>query len=318
MTLVYGYIFSQFFPFELSLLRGVANVLPMMAVFYFNLWLVDRYLERRRYLLYVLIVGMLTAAMIALRVRFNMQFPDIDPQAFLAGDHQGLRFGALATSISVLAVSTFYQVLQNRYEIERRNREVISRQNEAQLQFLRAQINPHFLFNTLHNIYSLAMVKSERTPVMVLRLSNLLRYVIYDGKAEQVEVKREAEQIREYIELFQMRNEMPVDISFHAAGNLDGRRLEPMILIPIVENCLKHCDFDTNEKAFARIELKADGDELLFRTVNTRNEREVQKDMVGGVGLENIQKRLELKYPGRYRFSVKKLPDLFEVELNIG
>jgi two-component system, LytTR family, sensor kinase len=153
---------------------------------------------------------------------------------------------------------------------------------------------------------------------MVLRLSNLLRYVIYDGKAEQVEVKREVEQIREYIELFQMRNEMPVDISFHATGNLDGRRLEPMILIPIVENCLKHCDFDTNEKAFARIELKADGDGLSFRTVNTRNEREVQKDMVGGVGLENIQKRLELKYPGRYRFSVKNLPDLFEVELNIG
>jgi LytS/YehU family sensor histidine kinase len=194
---------------------------------------------------------------------------------------------------------------------------IIIEQREAQLQALRAQINPHFLFNTLNNIYSLAVVKSDKTAEMVLKLSNLLRYVIYDGKAEQVELKREIAHIQQFIELFQMRSQEPLNIEFNTSGTFNSVKIEPMILIPIVENCFKHCDFDSNEQAFVCIYLQLINGELHFKTVNSKDDRNQQKDRVGGVGLENIRKRLDLKYREKYALRIHNETDKFVVELDL-
>ncbi len=315
--LVYIIIFGQFFGFELSLLRGLVNLLPMMLIFYINLYLVDRFFEQKRYGRFIFANLLLLAAMVGLRVQLNLLFPDIDERAFLRNEERSWFFGALVTSIAVLVVSTFYQILDNRYANEQRNLAIIQEQQEAQLQFLRAQINPHFLFNTLHNIYSLAVVKSDKTPDMVLRLSNLLRYVVYDGRAEQVELKREARQIREYVELFQMRHEKPLDICFEVEGSLNDIKMEPMILIPLVENAFKHCDFDLNEAAYAHFRLEVSEGGLRFFTFNTRDVRQQQKDKAGGVGLENIRRRLELKYPGRYELRIDEQEAAFGVSLHL-
>ncbi|MCB0570483.1 MAG: histidine kinase [Phaeodactylibacter sp.] len=316
--LVYGIIFGRFYPWHLNVLRGLANVLPMAIIFYGNLYFVDRYLEQKRYLAFALANLALLAVIVELRVRLNMFFPEIDREIIIrSSEASRWRIGALLTSASILVASTFYQMLANRYENEHRNLAIIREQQEAQLQFLRAQINPHFLFNTLNNIYSLAVAGSDKTPDMVLRLSNLLRYVVYDGREEQVALEREARQIGEYIELFQMRSEEPLDISYHTEGALEGIRVEPMILIPIVENCFKHCDFDTNDKAYARIKLTADAENLHFSTLNSKDNRQRQKDRVGGVGLDNIEKRLQLKYPGHYRLNIDEQEDSFALELSL-
>lgn len=315
--MVYVIIFGRFLSTELSLLRGVANILPMMLIFYTNLYLVNRFLERRRYLPFALINLILLLAMVSLRVHLNLLFPEIDRELFLASERTSWRAGAAVTNIAILVVSTFYQILENRYTIEQRNLATIKDQQEAQLQFLRAQINPHFLFNTLNNIYSLTVVKSDKAPEMVLRLSNLLRYVVYDGRSELVELERETRQIREYIELFQLRSETPLDISFEQMGHSRGFKVEPMILIPLVENCFKHCDFDTNEAAFVRIFLSVNGRTLTLKTLNTRNEGQQQKDRVGGVGLDNIRRRLQLKYGSGYRLEITKPEGQFEVRLEL-
>ncbi|MCO6479187.1 MAG: histidine kinase [Phaeodactylibacter sp.] len=315
--MVYAIIFGRVLSVELSLLRGLVNVLPMMLIFYANLHLVNRYLERRRYLPFFLANLFLLAVTVALRVRLNLMFPDVSRELFLASEQTSWRAGALATNIAILVVSTFYQILENRYENEQRNLATIRDQQEAQLQFLRAQINPHFLFNTLNNIYSLAVARSDKTPEMVLRLSNLLRYVVYDGRAAQVELAREVGQIREYIELFQMRSEFPLDITFEQQGGIEAVKVEPMILIPLVENCFKHCDFDTNEEAFVRISLAVKDDWLFFHTINSRDEGQYQKDKVGGVGLDNIRRRLRLKHDGRHRLETDQSPGRFEVHLEL-
>lgn len=316
VLLVHSLIFYRFFPFHLSLLRAAGNTIPMLVLFYLNLYLVNRFFEKRAYLLYLLAVVGLVAMMGFIRVTVNLQFPEIDQSMLsIINERQSWQLGALLTNVSVLVISTFYQVLQNRYASERKKQEIINQQNEAQLQFLRAQINPHFLFNTLNNIYSLAVIKSDKTAEMVLRLSNLLRYVVYDGRAEQVVLEREVEQIRQYIELFQMRNETPQDIQLTVKGDLQDLKLEPMILIPMVENCFKHCDFDTNEAAFVHLQLEYDGEKLHFHSLNSKNDQDQQKDQVGGVGLQNIRQRLALNYPGRHQLKVEDQGDRFEVDL---
>ncbi|MFN7117674.1 MAG: sensor histidine kinase [Saprospiraceae bacterium] len=315
--LVHALIFTRFLTFEISLLRSFANVVPMALIFYINFILINRYLEKRDYLRYGIFLLCLFLAATLLRTEINMLFPDIRKEVIVLEERQGWGIGAAITNLSVLILSIFYQILYNRYRNEQRNLAIINEQKEAQLQFLRAQINPHFLFNTLNNIYALAVTKSDKTAEMVLKLSNLLRYVIYDGKAEQVELKREVEHIQEFIHLFQMKSETSLAINFTVKGNLNFIKIEPMILIPIVENCFKHCDFDTNMHAFIKIDLVMDNNILHFQTINTKNDQDLQKDKVGGVGLENIRKRLEMKYKDQHQLIIERQKDQFLVDLTL-
>lgn len=316
-VLVHALIFTRFLPFEVSLLRSLANVIPMALIFYINLTFVNQYLEQKRYTLYGLFITLLFLLFTYLRTKINMQFPEMQREILTADTWNGWAIGATLTNLSVLVLSIFYQILYNRYRNEQRNLAIINEQKEAQLQFLRAQINPHFLFNTLNNIYALAVTKSDKTAEMVLKLSNLLRYVIYEGKAEQVELQQEVKHIQQFIELFQMRSEQPLNIQFQVTGETKGIQIEPMILIPIVENCFKHCDFDTNEQAFVKIHLQIKDKMLHFQTINSKNDTDLQKDKVGGVGLENIHKRLELKYKEKYQLAVIGEKNRFEVDLEL-
>ena len=316
-TLLLTMAFDNVLALGISFLRALVNVALMAALFYLNLFFTDRYLERGRY------AGFLTWALgglvlfSALRVELNQLFPEIHLEGSTYSLVGTFWITSLATNLSVLLMSTFYQVLKNRYENERRNLAIINRQREAQLQFLKAQINPHFLFNTLNNIYSLAVMRSEKTAEMVLQLSNLLRYVIYESRDEAVPLQREVEQIERFIELYRLRCEHPPDIRFRRPAALDGHLIEPMVLIPLVENCFKHSDLEDNPKGFVHLELALEGDRMTFHTLNTKNPHDWQKDVHGGVGLENILRRLELKHPGAYALETRDLGNRFEVRLTL-
>lgn len=311
--------FGQFFSFKINLLRAIGNTLPMAAIFYLNMWLVNRYFEKGRFLAYFISVVIVLLFFTGIRVQLNILFPEVefDFEALANNYQRTWQVASFTTNTGIVLVSMLFQIQQNRLKEEKRIQEILSKQSEAQLQFLRAQINPHFLFNTLNNIYSLAVVKSEKTSEMVLKLSNLLRYVIYEGKSQKVQLQSETEHISEYIGLFQMRSENPLDITFDIKGTPEGIMIEPMILIPIVENCFKHCDFDTNKKAFVRIELKCSQTLIAFKTSNSKNDQNKQKDKVGGVGMENIRKRLELKYQNNHHLEIRDEGNVFRVDLEI-
>ncbi len=313
--LVYVVVFARLIPYEVSILRSIVNVLPMALLFYANFLFVNVFIEKRRYWAFAISTLILFFGATYLRMEANALFPDVRKEWLEISQKEGWFLGAFFTNLSFVVVGFFYQMLYNRYKTEQRSLAIINEQKEAQLQFLRAQINPHFLFNTLNNIYSLAVIKSDKTADMVLKLSNLLRYVIYDGKAEQVELKREIEHIQQFIALFQMKSEEQLNIQLSINGNIDHIKIEPMILIPIVENCFKHCDFDTNEHAFIKIDVTVEPNVLRFQTINTKNNQDIQKDKVGGVGLTNIRKRLDLKHKEDYQLKVTDHANQFTVDL---
>ena len=317
MILVYAFIFTQFIGFQASLLRALSNVLPMAAIFYMNLWLVNRYLEQRKFISFTITTLIVFFIATSFRAEMNSIFPDIRRELILMNAKKSWYFGALLTNLSILVIGIFYQMLYNRYQREKRNLSIINEQREAQLQALRAQINPHFLFNTLNNIYSLAVVRSEKTADMVLKLSNLLRYVIYDSQEAQVNLKKETEQLEEYIRLFQMRMEEPANIQFHYSGIEEGQQIEPMVLMSFLENGFKHGDFDTNPEAFLRADLKVKNQILDFQMLNSKNDLNQQKDKQGGVGLDNIKKRLDLKYKEQYTLDIQDQQDQFFVHFKL-
>ena len=221
------------------------------------------------------------------------------------------------TFFLLLLFSTLYQLLENRNALELQHRELEVRHNEAQLNYLKAQINPHFLFNTLNNIYAAAVLQHPRTADMVLRLSDLLRYVTYDAQANRVPLDNETGQIRAYLELFQLKSEHPLSIRFEEENTVPGRHIEPVLLLPLVENALKHGDLETTPNGYVHIALQHEARRLLFRVENSFDPNNTQKDEAGGVGLANIRRRLELHYPGRFRFETGARGNIFVVELEI-
>ena len=279
-------------------------------------FLVNPFFESKKYLHFA--IGSMVLLAIYLLIRFYIINPLLE-SVYLAGrlSLERFRYSIVMMSILVLIFSTLFHLLVNRYQKEKTNQLLIQEHQAAELQFLKAQINPHFLFNTLNNIYSLSIIQSPKTPQMVLQLSQLLRYVLYESQNKKVSLSGELTQIEKYIALFQLKNETPVNIQLEKEGSINGQKIEPMMLIPLVENALKHCDFDTNEKAYARIAIHTEGDTLHFSTINSKNDANQQKDEVGGVGLKNIRKRLALNYPNQHELVINNLEYAFEVRLKI-
>jgi len=320
VALLFFSLFSSVRDTGEAMARTALNLAFLLVLFYGNARvLVNLFFETGRYKPLIAITLVFWLGMAWLRVLAEKHLfggsifssgnaPDGEPKMFLA---YALSFFLL------LLFSTLYQLLENRYMLELRHRELEARHAEAQLTNLKAQINPHFLFNTLHNIYAAATLQHPRTADMVLRLSNLLRYVTYDSQEALVPLTKELEQIREYLELFQMKSEQPAAITFDTEGNLAERQIEPLLLLPLVENALKHGNLDTDTDAYLRIRLKCGADGLSFRVENTFDSDNRQKDTAGGIGLENLRRRLVLCYPGRHRFGTHSENGTFTARIDL-
>ncbi len=317
LGLTYLVILQIIFPWEVALGRTLINLLGLGLAFYGNLFLVERYLEPNKTRIYLMGVILLLVVSVYIRAALGNLLPEVDLASLDVSTYKGTYLGAFITTVLALLIGLMYQMLEIRYRNEKRNLATINQQQEAQLEALRAQINPHFLFNTLNNIYSLAVTGSEQTADMVLRLSGLLRYVVYETRNDSVPLVGEIEQIRQYLDLFQLQQEERVDIRFEQQGDPATIKIEPMLLLPLVENSCKHCDYNTNPNAFMRFELTIASNELHFVTQNTRDPRDQQKDRTGGVGLDNIKKRLGLKYPGQHNFSAEQSEKQFRTVLKI-
>ncbi len=317
-VLLFTMLTANFLPLGTAFSRVFLSGLVLAFAFYFNaLLLVNILLEKKRWALFFLFAILL--AFVTGMVRFLIiNSYDNNSIGFAFSETPKILLNSsFGVQSVIIFISTFYQLILNRIRKERLRQELVNRQNEAEIKFLKAQINPHFLFNMLNNIYALSVTGSANTSQMILKLSELLRYVIYGGREKKLALEREIEHIDIFIELFQMKSENLLNITFEKSGNFAGLVIEPMILIPIVENCFKHTDFDTNENAFAKIIIGLKGQEVLFTTINTKNNNDNQKDETGGVGLENIRKRLELTYKDKFNMEIKNEGNYFELKLKV-
>ncbi|HEY4206413.1 MAG TPA: histidine kinase [Puia sp.] len=214
------------------------------------------------------------------------------------------------TLISMVFGFIFYFVRWSRYkELQQKDLEIQNRQSE--LSFLRSQINPHFLFNSLNNIYSLVYHGSDQALTAIAGLSDLLRYMLYDA-AEKVPLKTEMEYIEKYISLQQLRFDHPIEVSVREEGDIRNTFVPPLLLIPFVENAFKHGDL---EKGGLSIYLSNSRQKTYFHCTNRKGVHE--KDPGGGIGLENVRRRLSLLYPGKHVFAVENGPVNFTINLEL-
>ncbi|MCP2045919.1 sensor histidine kinase [Pontibacter sp. HSC-36F09] len=217
---------------------------------------------------------------------------------------------------NVIAAAYYY--FKRNYEANKRNAMLQKEKTEMELNFLRAQIHPHFLFNTLNNIYGMVM-ENERAGQVVLKLSDLLRFSLYESSGKRIPIGREVAFLADYINLEQIRHHNTrVSISYnfeHIQNN--ETPIVPLLLISFVENAFKHGVNATIGKAWVHISLKQENETILFEVENSTPPKKSEKSSVAGIGIENTKRRLALLYPEKYQLNISETADSFKVSLTL-
>ncbi len=202
------------------------------------------------------------------------------------------------------------------FEAQKYKDELIKERQAGEIALLRSQVNPHFLFNTLNNIYSLVYNKSDEAPEAVMKLSSIMRYMLYDSNTDIVAVNKEVEYLNSFIELQQLRITQKGFVKIKVNGSMENRNIAPMLLIPFVENAFKHGD--KNHCPGIIINLNLEPDRLVFTVENhLKTNNHVPSEESGGFGLGNIKRRLGLLYPEKHELTINKSEDKFKIELII-
>ena len=202
------------------------------------------------------------------------------------------------------------------FETQKLRDELVKQQQAGELALLRSQINPHFLFNTLNNIYSLVYKKSDEAPAAVMKLSSIMRYMLYDATGDRVPLDKEIEYLRSFIELQKLRIRHPESVSFTIEGNTEGRTIAPMMLISFVENAFKHGS--KTHQPFIVIRLSVKNGRIIYEVVNhLRKTSLARNESESGIGLGLIKKRLAILYPDKHHLQITEDADTFSIKLEI-
>lgn len=226
--------------------------------------------------------------------------------ALLGGLRGAITIGGLAAAIKLM--KHWYMESQNRLELQKQN-------VESQLELLKAQVHPHFLFNTLNNIYSHTQIASQEAPRLVAGLSDMLRYMLYECNAPLVPLQKELKMVQDYILLEQVRYNHQLDISLDIAAQDESLLIAPLLLLPFVENAFKHGTSQMLEHPWISLHISAEGEELKMKLVNGK--AEAIRRSASGIGIANVRKRLELLYPDKHQLRITQTADAFVVNLKL-
>lgn len=294
-----------------SYIRSIIIPLSFMIVFYVNYFLlIDRFLFSRHSWKFVLSNLLLIAlAMVAVHLMMRLlpppdmrhPHPEKEWQAIV-----GFFIINFLFYMSVAGLSVAIKMTSGWYQMETVRRELEKSRAEAELQNLKSQLNPHFLFNTLNNIYSLIAFSPEKAQEAVHDLSRLLRYVLYESSQPFVSLEKELDFIRNYVELMRIRLPEHVELKTEISSTSPGTLIAPLLFISLIENAFKH-GVSNNKPSFIQLDIHQQGDLVICYIRNSYFPKDAEQDKSGsGIGIRNLQKRLALLYPNRHIFSFKQ------------
>lgn len=293
-----------------------------ILVSYFNIYyLFPTYLQRRNYLQFVLaiILSISLGTFIEAGIFLSLDTIALEEKSGLLAP-RFLLTTAMAITYTV-AITMCLKLVKHWYEKERLARELTKLNTETELKYLKSQINPHFLFNSLNSIYALSLQKSDLAPDLILKLSDILRYILYEGSEKKVSLAQEVKYLKSYLELEKVRHGKRMELTLNIEGDTEAQEIAPMLLIPFVENSFKHGLSKDVSGGYVRASLTTNKQHIHFEIINSKplngSEIKKNKNYKGGIGLANVKKRLNLLYPNKYKLAIGETQKEFKVELDI-
>ncbi|MGD9993385.1 MAG: sensor histidine kinase [Salinivirgaceae bacterium] len=301
-----------------------------LVVFYLNYYLlVPRFLLQKKVFTYIIWVALIVSALAFIDSRqneirrkpyettINTTIPEHPATAPKAGQpvNPPRMLGNVPFILMIIGVSTSLKLSQAWFQNEQTQQDIKKEHLATELAFLKSQINPHFLFNSLNSIYSLAFKKSDLAPEAILRLSKIMRYVLDESPSTCVPLEKELDHLQDYVELQKLRLTEKTKLSFVVDNQASNQTIEPMLLVPFIENAFKH-GADTTVQSVITIKINISANQLVFQSTNTiaqRNPNQTEQD--SGIGLKNVARRLQMLYPGHHKLEVVEEKNLYAVTL---
>lgn len=318
------YFYDEKFSFNLLEKSIIINLIFAASV-YINLYLlIPKFLKHKNYIFYLFwLIVLLSGASLTLQFLFIYPLRDLlgiteDFTTFNANLHSAYFF----STFLYVGFTSFLKLIKDWLALQDINLKLVKIEQqklEAELKTLKSQLNPHFLFNSLNNIYSLALIKSDKVPELILKLSDLMRHIIYESKEKYISLEKELEFVNNFIELQRIRTSNKTKIKYEIAGNIPSAKIAPLLFEPFIDNAFKHGLPGTGESDFISITFNFENSEsLIFKLENNYAEQFVQKKHNSGIGLRNVRQRLKLLYqPHEYKLDIQKKDNVHIVTLEL-
>jgi two-component system, LytTR family, sensor kinase len=295
--------------------------LPVKVLFtYFVLYfLLPRFILKGQYVSFAVIflfssfVAGLAQRFVAYQIDFPLFYPQYlkDPFFFfpkIIKTFVGI-YPVVFTAVTIKLLKYWYA--------DKQAQQILTKEKlEAELKFLKTQIHPHFLFNTLNNLYALTLKKSEKAPEMVLKLSELINYMLYECTADEVPLRKEIKFIQNYIAIEKMRYGDKLEVDVRMTGDQLDSKIAPMVILPFVENCFKHGVSEELQQAWVTVQLEVSTDLIIIKVENSKVPGMANHHGTG-IGIQNVKRRLALLYPGRHELKILDGEETFLVILSI-
>ena len=279
-----------------------------------NYILLPKYFYTKKYILFFIYVAIVVAGLIAVEELLleRIYYPDT------RGKHFPGIFYSLLDVMPVIAILAGFKFAWDASLKQKEVEELRTSVKESELQFLKSQINPHFLFNNLNNMYSHAIEQSPKTPSIILELSSVLRYMLYDCKEDFVALNKEIEHLKNFTQLNELQIEDRGKVTFATEQIPSGYLIAPLILTVFIENAFKHSTASQSEDIFIDISIKIDVDgQLDFKCKNTYQADTNTEKLSNGIGLQNVKKRLQLLYPDAHKLVIRDTKNNYFVHLKM-
>ena len=309
--------YQDYASLQQATLVTLVKVIDLAIIIYFaNLVLVPRFLYRKKYFLFALFF-VLSVALSSFLKLLQMSWVLQDAQ-LLDGSHIKEKvYNNFVTQFFLVLASIGLKTVVDYFQLQKKLAEMGKQKAEAELNFLKSQINPHFLFNSLNAVYFLIDKNNATARTALHKFSEMLRYQLYECNGDKIPIEKEIGYLRDYVALQQLRVSGNTAIQFDCGSEVSDFSIEPLLLIPFVENSFKHLShFEKEKQNEVRISISRSNGSLHFSVYNT-TEQNVLREKDGGIGLVNVKKRLSLLYPGKHQFSITEKKDWFGVDLTL-
>lgn len=304
-------------PLSREILFEIFNVGFFAVIVYFNkIYIFPKYLQDKKFGIHL--IWLLVVALVLTPIKtVALFFVTTNPSAkFFFIDNQYLVF------LSIFLVgsgSSIYFIMDDWLKGQREKQELANQNLQSELKYLKSQINPHFLFNTLNSLYALTLKKSDLAPEIVLRLSEMMRYMLYECNEKQVVLEKEVNYMTNYLELEKLRHGKKLEINLNVEGDFSRHRVAPLLFIPFIENCFKHGLSNQLSIGFVNIDFSVKEETLEIRIENSKAPAMPASGgkKSGGIGLANVKRRLDLLYPDLYTLKTEDQPNKYVVHLTL-
>lgn len=306
---------------ELAFIDQLIYLPVKIIITYYTIYvLLPKYVLKGKWVsfAFLLIASALTGGTLYRLITFYVEYPLYYPKYLNEPVLQMFKiFKGIVQIYPVVFLATTIKILKHWY-VNQQDKQILAHEKlEAELKFLKTQIHPHFLFNTLNNLYALTLKKSDHAPEMVLKLSELINYMLYECNAPKVPLNNELNFIKNYIEIERMRHGDNLDIKAMITGETTGVYVAPMIILPFLENSFKHGVNEELDKSWVYLDLSIIENKLKLSIENSKSETQRLDDHEHGIGLKNVKRRLDLLYRDDYRLDIIDGAKTFTVMMEI-